>query len=241
VVCFAAHPRQNEKHTMLQQHLRCSLRFITALLAMAVLVGCGSAPPAAPAATIAAAPLPGDWQRIDTPQFAVAVPPQWTAMTSEDANIVAGAELVAQNPDLGTLIDRGMAELAAGQVVLVAYDLDPDNATGFTTNLRIGRQTFEEAPALEQIASANQQDLEAQAGFSAIERATVTIGDASAVRLNSKLALNDAVGQPLTLAMEQYLVIDENNVYVITFTVPDNQRAAYRATFDTILSTLRFK
>jgi hypothetical protein len=213
------------------------------LCLIGVLSGCGgqSGPP--PVATIAAAALPADWQRIELPQTRLALPPQWAVTAAEDVDL-SGAieEAAAQNPQLQALLRSGQADLAAGAIELIAYDLDPANLgeTTYPTNIRIGRQSYPQPPALTAVSDVNEQDLKGNASFRDVERAPVELSGRPATRLRSKLQINDSTGNPLALALEQYLLIDGNDVYIITFTMPEQQQTRYRSIFDQILATLQF-
>lgn len=209
-----------------------------------VLSGCsgGSTPP--PVATIAAATLPDDWQRIDQPQLTLALPPQWSVIAAEDVDL-SGAieEAAAQNPELQSLLERGQAELVSGVVQVIAFDLDPANlgAAAYPANLRIGRQSYPEPPTLAAVSDVNEQELKGNASFREVQRAPVELSGRSATRLTSKLQINDSTGNSLPLALEQYLLIEGSDVYIVSFTVPEEQQPTYRSTLDQILATLQFK
>lgn len=219
-------------------------RWLTTLLTLtALLASCGSSAQTAPVATIAAAPLPADWQRIALQQIALALPATWVTATPEDQDLgQAATDMATQNPALKTALDQGRVALASGQVQLIAYDFDPDRAAevSFPANVRIGRQTLPEPPDPAKVAEVNEQDLRKTAGFSDVQRATVSVGPTPATRLTSKLQINDATGQPIKLALEQYVLVQGNDVYAVTFTSDQKQQGQYRNMFDQILGTLRF-
>ncbi|HEX6287566.1 MAG TPA: hypothetical protein VFZ66_00170 [Herpetosiphonaceae bacterium] len=218
-------------------------RWLVHLVVIALLLSsCGSAARPAPAATIAAGPLPADWQRVDLPQLSLALPPEWAVTDAADVDLSSAVtEMAGQNPQLKTALEQGRAALTSGQVQLIAYDLDPARIgeSGFPTNVRLGRHVFPDAPAPETVADVNEQDLRQTPGFSEVQRASVAIGDLTATRLTSKLQINDVAGQPLALALEQYLLINGNDLYVLTFTTPTDRQQSYRAVFDQILGTVR--
>lgn len=213
-------------------------------LVIVSLAGCGSTPSQPPAATIAAAPLPADWQRVDVRELSLALPPEWVLTSPEELD-VSGAvtEMAAQNPQLQTLLEQGQVALGSGQVQLIAYDVAPEriDATGFPTNLRVGQQTFTDAPALSAVSDANEQELRATAGFSDVERATALLGDQQTTRLRSTLRVNNPLGEPIQLALEQYLVLRGKELYIMTLTTPAGQQEFYRPIFDQILATMRLE
>ena len=208
------------------------------------LTACGSAPAQTPTATIAAAPLPVDWQRIDLGKLTLALPAEWVLTSPEELDVSnAVTEMAVQNPQLKAVLEQGRIALGSGQVQLIAYDVAPERlgATAFPTNLRVGQQTFAEAPTLNAVSDANEQELRATAGFSDVERTAIMLGDQSATRLRSTLRVNDPLGEQLQLTLEQYLVLQDKELYIITLTTPTSQQAAYRPIFDQILATTRLE
>jgi hypothetical protein len=219
-----------------------SLHLFLFTLVVVLLTSCGSSAEPAPAATIAAGPLPADWQRIELPQVSLALPPEWAVIDAADVDpSSAVAEMANQNPQLKAVLEQGRAALTSGQVQLIAYDLDPERVgeTGFPTNIRIGHQAFSEPPTLTKVSDVNEQDLRKTPGFTDVQRTPVAIGNLPATRLSSKLHINDAAAQPFTLALEQYVIVSQHDVYVLTFTTASERAEHYRSTFDQILGTIR--
>jgi hypothetical protein len=209
---------------------------------MLVTVACGGSTTPPPEATIVAAPLPTDWQRIDLPRITLALPPEWAITSPEDIDgSEATTEMAAQNPQLKTLLEQGRVALQSGQVQIIAYDVAPERAdeSGFPTNLRIGQQQFAQAPTLNEVSDANEQQLRTTAGFSNVQRAGVLLGGTPATRLQSSLQINDGLGQPIDLALEQYLLLNGTDLQIVTLTTPARQQQMYRPIFDQILTTLR--
>ncbi|HEY0604115.1 MAG TPA: DcrB-related protein [Herpetosiphonaceae bacterium] len=217
-------------------------RFIYLALAVLLLSSCGSAAAPEPAATIAAGALPNGWQQIDLPPVSLALPAEWSIT---DAGMIdsnsAVTEMAGQNPQLKTVLEQGRAALVSGQIQLIAYDLELErlSETGFPTNFRLGRQILPETATLDKVSDANEQDLRNTPGFSEVTRTPVAIGNLDATRLTSKLEIKDAIGNPLALAFEQYVLVSRNDVFVLTFTAPAEVQPSYRTTFDQILGTLR--
>jgi hypothetical protein len=178
---------------------------------------------------------------MDVPPVSLALPPEWivTDAAAIDPS-TAVTEMANQNPQLKSVLEQGRAALVSGQVQLIAYDLDPESAASFPTNVRLGRQTLPEPPQLPKVSDINEQDLRKTPGFNDVQRAPVAIGDLPATRLTSTLQINDPAGQPL-LAFEQYLMVSGNDVLLLSFTMPQNRQQQYRVIFDQILSTVRIE
>ena len=217
--------------------------FVQVMLLLMLLVGCGSSTPA-PTATIVAAPLPADWQRIDLPRLSLALPPEWVTTSADDLDVGdAVAEMSTRNPQLKSLLEQGRVALNSGQVQLIAYDVAAERAdpSGFPANLRIGQQTFAQAPTLAAVSDVNEQELRATAGFSDVTRDTILLGGVTVTRLRSTLQITDSAGEPLKLALEQYLLLHDKNMAVVTLTTAAGQQPTYRPIFDQILATLQLK
>lgn len=216
------------------------LPWICAMLLL--LVGCGTASAPAPAATIAAAPLHAEWQQVELRGLSLALPPTWIAVDSADIDISAAAsDLAGQNPQLQTALDQAKVALATGAVQFIAYDFDLERLddASFPATLRIGRQRYPDAPDANVVADANEEQLRATEGFTDVQRLAVAIGDQPATRLTSTLQLNAADGEQQTLALEQYLLVRDTDVYVVTLTTTAAQQEDYRAIFDQIVGTLQ--
>lgn len=223
--------------------LRSRIRPLLAVtFCMLLIVGCGGATTPPPEATIAAAPLPADWQRIDLQRMTLALPPEWAVTSPEDIDVSeATTEMATQNPQLKALLEQGRVALQSGQMQIIAYDVAPERVdeSGFPTNLRIGQQQFPQAPTLSEVSDANEQELRATAGFSNVQRTPVLLGGTAATRLQSSLQIKDGLGQPVDLALEQYLLLNGKDLQIITLTTPARQQQTYRPIFDQILTTLR--
>ncbi len=231
---------------MAPRHLqRIWLRWLGLMSFVSVLIaGCGSTPAPTPTATIVAAPFPADWQRVELPALSLALPPEWVLTAAEDLDVSdAVTEMATRNPELKALLDQGRTALGSGQVQLIAFDVTPEriDPSGFPTNLRIGQQSFAEAVSLIAISDANEQELRTTAGFSRVERAAVMLGEQPATRLRSTLQINNAVGEPIQLMLEQYLVLRGRELFIVTFTTPSEREQSYRPIFDQILATIRLE
>ena len=215
-----------------------------ALLALVwLLASCGGST-APPVATIAAAPLPADWQPVELPAVTFALPPEWSVTRAEDLDFgPAATEMAGQNPQLQALLDQGRAALSSGEVQLIAYDLDlaRGDPSGFPANLRVGQQIFAEAPSMHEVADVNERQLRETAAFTNVDRAAVMVGPTPATRLRSNLRIIDVAGQPLDLALEQYLLMEDTTLVIVTLTSTVGQQPLYRPIYDNILATLQLK
>jgi hypothetical protein len=250
MVCFALHIARHSFYNIRKFAMKLSMNLATPLQSFSLicliwlLCSCGSSATPAPAATIAAGSLPDGWQQVDVPPVSLALPDEWAF--SDPGDLDAGGaitQMASQNPQLQTVLEQGRAALVAGQIQLIAYDLDPERIgdSGFPTNVRLGRQSLPEALTLDKVSDVNERDLRNTAGFSEVQRTPVAIGNLAATRLTSTLEIKDPLGEPLLLAFEQYLLVSGKDLFVLTFTSPAGQSPSYRSVFDQILGTLRIE
>ena len=208
-----------------------------------LLAACAGQQPA-PVAVLQAAPLPSGWQPVELPGLQLALPAEWSMLTATDTDQSAAIDaLAAQHPQLEALLRSAAADLAAGNLELLAVDLAPaaSGTSGYPASIRVGRQTYDAEVALDAVGDANERDLRSTPAFAAITREPVRIGEHAAERLRSQLSLSDKSGEPLTLTFEQYLLVSGRDVVVLTFAAAEDNAARYRGTWDGVLSTLRLE
>lgn len=219
--------------------MRTACRLMIALL---MLVACGTNGAGEATATITAAAMPPAWQPLTLESLSLALPPGWSVLTSAEVDLAPAIEAMSQhNPHLAALLRAGEEALRQGQIEVVAYDLEAAAAMGqpVPASLRIGTQQYSTAPDPQRLAEANVQQLRATPGFSTIDHTTVLIGDVPAARLRSTLTMSDTEHRPLTLLNEQYLLVDGTQAHLLSFTLAPDSQTHYRPIIDQILSTLR--
>ncbi len=211
--------------------------FLRMLLALGLLlpVACGTTPP--PVSSVA---LPAGWQTVTQAGLAFALPPGWEVLAADDGNFRGALDdLIRQNPRLQNVADQARKAVSGGSVKILAFDLAPDDTLpNFTTNLSIGLQQMGQRASLQEVAQANAQQLKAN-GFTDLQQTLKHIGREDAARLSSSLQINDASGEPLPLAFEQYIVVKDQKQYVLTFTTIVEQRKEVRPIFDQIAGTFQ--
>jgi hypothetical protein len=184
--------------------------------------------------------LPAGWQAVKKAGVEFALPPGWQVFSPEDSNFASAMdEIVRQNPALKTVADQARNAATGGDIKVFAFDLAPEDVLpDFTNELSIGAVQMQRDFTREEVAAANEQELKAN-GFTNVQRAILPLGGEEVVRLSSDLQLKDAAGDPLPLAVDQYVVVKARQQYVLTFTTIAEQRAQMRATFEKIVGTFR--
>lgn len=200
-----------------------------------LLVACGRSAP-----VVTSAPLPTGWQVIKQSGVTLALPPEWEVLAPEDSSFPSAMEeLVRENPQLASVADQARGAVAGGQVKVLAFDLAPEDAlANFTTNLSIGRQPLERAVSLDAAAQANEQQLR-ENGFGDVQSTTRKLGGTDMAHLSSTLPIQDAAGEPLTLAFEQFIVLEPTQQHILTFTTAADQRERMLPVFDQIVATFQ--
>lgn len=205
------------------------------LLVSAMLAGCGQSAPRVTSVTI-----PSGWQPVSKAGVSFALPSGWQVLGADDTNFGAAMDdLVRQNPRLQGVADQARKAVAGGQVKILAFDLSPEDVLpNFTNNLSIGVQQMPRAATLADVASANEQQLQAT-GFRDIRRAPFKSGDQEFVRLSSTLSISDAGGEALPLAFEQWVMVNGQQQFVLTFATLLEQREQMAPIFEKIAGTFR--
>lgn len=196
---------------------------------------CGTASPA-----VSSVALPAGWQTVKQAGVAVALPPGWEVLSADDGNFRGALEdLIQQNPRLQNVADQARKAVAGGGIKVLAFDLAPDDTLpNFTTNLSIGMQQMGQSASLQEVIQANEQQLRAN-GFKDLQQTPLRIGRNEAAHLSSNLQIDDASGAPLPLAFEQYIVVQDQQQYVLTFTTILEQRKQMRPVFEQIAGTFQ--
>lgn len=200
-----------------------------------VLVACGDQQPA-----LTAAAIPPGWQTVEQEGIRLALPPTWEVVSSEESDVSGSLEAAATaNPQLNALLSETRAAFDTGQLRLVAYDFDPEHqADPFTTNVSIGVVPSDGAE-LKQIRAANLAQLKSNAAFSDLQAADATVAGLAAVHFSYGMQLNDLGGEPLPLRVDQYLLVHQDNQYIVTFSTAKEQHEARSPVFKQVLDTLR--
>ena len=212
-----------------------SRHYVVAWLGLWLLAACGRSAP-----VVTTAPLPAGWQTVQQSGLSLALPPEWEVLAAEDSSFPGAMdELVRENLRLETVAEQARTAVASGQVKLLAFDLAPEDALpNFTTNLSIGHQQMEQSVSLRAAVAANEQQLR-ENGFGEVQSATRNINGVDVGRLSSTLPIQDAAGEPLHLAFEQFIVLTPGQQHILTFTTAVDQRERMLPVFEQIVSTFQ--
>lgn len=168
--------------------------------------------------------------------FAITLPPQWLP-------IIGGGELIQEtmitvgneNPQVAALLTQQLAELAQTPLAFMAFSLAPDSlAFGYVPSVTILKQAVPAGIELDFFVQLSATQLEQILGLSAPTAASkVQIGAGEALLLTYQMA-------DLAVAAQQYMIMHNDVVYIITFTSGLSQAETNAATFAAIVDSFAF-
>lgn len=201
-----------------------------------------AAPSASAAAESSSAPV-----EVDVPEgyklvasddgFALALPADWQELVLSAAEREANLDAFKQqNPEVGALIEQRLGGDTADLFKLFAFDAQSfsQDAT-FVADLNVIRQSVPQNVDLAQYTEASRQQIEQlpnRQGDVAIDSVTVAAGRASKITYQAQL--NAANGQPLVVAIVQYVVVRGGDAYAVTLRSPADRVAEYTPVFEQI-------
>lgn len=211
-------------------------QFLWIVVCIVCFTACGGVPQP----TLTAAAIPAGWQPLAQTGFSLAMPPTWEVLSPEDADLSGGLAAAAQaNAPLGEALSQAQASLAAGQLRVVAYDLNPDAETDALTNFSVGVLPAEGA-TLAQLRTANLAQLRGMAQVADIADQAAVVGGLPAAQWRYTLQVNAADGVASPRAIVQYLVVQRTEQYLLTFSSTPSSTTTLAPVFQQVVDTLRF-
>ncbi len=185
-----------------------------------------------PPAVHPVATLPAEATNYSFPDqnFAITLPPQWLPIIGGGALIQANmVNLGNENPQVAALLSQQLATLAPTPITFMAFSAAPDVvASGHVPSVTILRQPVPPDIELAFFLQFSATQLEQILGLPAPAAASnVQLGAGEALLLSYQLA-------DLAVTAQQYLLLHNNTVYIITFTSALSQSATNIATFAAI-------
>jgi len=167
--------------------------------------------------------------------FSIALPPQWLP-------IIAGGELIEsamvtvgnENPAVAGLLTQQLAKFAKTPLALLAFSLAPENlANGYVPSISILKQPLPAGVTLDLFVQFSGSQLEQILGLSTPTAASnVQTGAGNALLLTYQM---DASG----IAARQYMILQNDTVYIITFTGSLSQATTDAATFAAMVDSFK--
>ena len=200
---------------------------------------------ATPVPTSVVVIVPNGWSEYALPElgFAISIPTTWQRLPVKNQELDAALQSVRQtNPDLANALGTNAQALIQNGVKFWAIDLNPETQqAGFATNVTVTRQALPNAVSFDTFVSLNLNQLEnLTTRSSELVHERVAIAGQPAERVRYLLTVNGTGDAPLTAAITQYLVLDKNNAYVLTFATRTDLMNKYRSVFDQSAASMRF-
>jgi hypothetical protein len=171
--------------------------------------------------------------------FAMGLPPRWHSIDLDPYALDASLRAI-DDPQYQTLLRQQTASLLTTGVKLFAFDLSATNVStsGFTTNLNVIEETLPYTVSLDvyaQVTVAQLEQLDAVSKPIGQQRVTLPAGPSQ--KLSYRVTLTSGTTKT-TSAITQYLLVNGNIAYVLTFTTTPAQLGTYAPTFAKMAATL---
>lgn len=188
-----------------------------------------------PPATHPVASLPADaiTYPYEDDNFSIALPSQWLP-------IMAGGELIEsamvtlgnENPAVAALLTEQLAKLSRTPLALLAFSLAPESlANGYMPSVSILKQPLPAGVTLDLFVQFSGSQLEQILGLSTPTAASnVQTGAGEALLLTYQM--NES-----GIAARQYMILQNDTVYIVTFTSSISQAEADATTFAAIVNS----
>lgn len=170
--------------------------------------------------------------------FSVDLPPNWKSVSTKSADDAFNS-LKAANPELANLVRDQLGASLGSLIKLLAFDVrSPTLSQQFATNLNVvvapaGGASFDEFLDL------NVSQLRRTPGLGSLREEKVGLPAGQSGKVTSQLTLNAPGGQQ-TVAITQYLLLNEGRGYIISFSTLPSHVGSYSSLFQEIAETLRF-
>ena len=171
------------------------------------------------------------WALHEEDGFSIALPEEWQVFDAETiAETGIFEELADENPDLASVFAQVQAAIESGQTTFIAMELGAPAADGFAENVNIGESAYR--GSLSDLEELSVAEIEAGIPVSGeVESEVVDLRAHEAVRLQYGYSL-DTADQTLAVEVIQYLVVEEDSAWIITFSSTADQMPEYEATFE---------
>jgi hypothetical protein len=210
-----------------------SVRVLAALAAAFLLGACGGSEDSEPKAEGTASGF--TTYTVESSGFSIAVPESWQTASGEKALNPADIERVTKaNPNLRRFFE-GLAD-PTSPFKLVS--VDPEEESGFATNMNVVVTDLPEDLGIEEVEQAALKEVQALNPRGEVEHAVVEHPAGEAIRFEYEAEVQ-AGSRALLLAFIQYSVVGNGNVHTLTFTTLPRLSAQYRDSFERSADSFR--
>ncbi len=172
--------------------------------------------------------------------FVLALPAAWQRLPVESQELEASLQVVrATNPELAALIGARGKEMLQSGVKFWAFDLGADALkTKFVTNVTVTRQTLPNEVSFDAYVLVNVNQINGLSSRQGeVNHQRVTLAGVPAEKLDYSLVFQSDDGSSTTAAITQYLLLNRNDAFVLTYATRADQREHYAPMFDQSAAT----
>jgi hypothetical protein len=184
----------------------------------------------------------GGWPlyTISAEGFELSLPPDWRQIDMNPKTFEATMQqLLQQNPALAPMLGNLRQQLQAG---CKFFGLDPESAkAGFAVNVNVMRNPLPPGGTLDSIIPDVVRQLESLPGAAkpiTQERIKSPSGDRE--RLHYLLTMRIPNGQNLTVAITQYVLVKDKDLFTVTMGAKPDEKAKFTQIFDKVGMSFRF-
>ena len=175
--------------------------------------------------------------------YAIALPPTWKQVDLDREKVDSLLKsLKDQNPRMRTEIESQAEKLITSGIKFYGFELPSESeSTPFITNINIGKQPVSDEMTLSFYVRFAARQLENNPSvLQPIVHRRMNLMAGEGEEMRWRIQVNDAQGQPVTLALMQYVVIKNNLAYVVTLGTTEGQIQEYAPLFEKIGESFRF-
>jgi hypothetical protein len=187
-----------------------------------------------------------DWRlyTLEEDGVALSVPPGWKEfnLSEQDLQTVMN-EMAAANPQFGSAMGSQVASMASQGVKFYAFDLwSASLQMGFANNINLLKVDKPCDVTLDKAVKESIAELEEQLSGTLdgpiLSARLTTVGGEQVRRINYDAVLNMPDGSPLAISLVQYMLVDDNSLYILTGTTTTSQITDYALTFEQIAQSI---
>jgi len=191
--------------------------------------------------TMAATTVKGEWKdyTVSAEGFALALPIGWTSLDLDPETIETSIKKVTkENPELGAIINQAEGMIAQG-VKFFAFEFNNTQSAAFPTSINVIRQELPNKPSLDEMAKLTTKQLEKMSNLEkkpTHRRIKIKAGEAEEFSYTMKVKSGK---QTIAVSFSQYVIVNQNDLFIITLATIQNQAAKYAPTFKQIIESFQ--
>ncbi len=185
------------------------------------------------------------WVLNEVPRdrFAIALPANWEQVDMDPSKFMASMQTLRErNAEAAAVIEGQARALASAGVSFFGFDPASETlAVGIATDANVQRQPMGTPMTLDDITELALQNLgNSQAVEQPVTHRRVMLEGGESTEFRFRANVTDQSGNPLALAVTQYLIVRQQDLYVITLTTTADRDSAYAEVFEQIGKSFRF-